>query len=69
MLTKNLGDVFQQRRNEQAFKLEMMNITSKTTHVTPSDFEKIKMNDIIKSGENLSIAFRSWNSYELKFNS
>jgi len=26
MLTKNLGDVFEQTRNEQTFKLEMTNI-------------------------------------------
>jgi len=27
MLTKNLGDVFEQTRNEQIFKLEMTSIT------------------------------------------
>jgi len=43
MLTKNLGDVFEQTRNEQTFKLEMTNITWKIRHVTPSDFAKIKM--------------------------
>jgi len=43
MLTKNLGDVFQQTRNEQTFKLEMTNITWKIPHVTPSDLGKIKM--------------------------
>jgi len=63
MLTKNLGDVFKQIRNEQTFKLEMTNITWKIHHVTPSDFEKFKMYDIIKSGVNLPIAFRSWYSY------
>jgi len=59
MLTKNLGDVFEQTRNEQTFKLEMTNITWKIAHVTPSDFAKIKMYDFIKSGVNLPIAFRS----------
>jgi len=53
MLTMNLGDVFEQTRNEQTFKLE----------ITPSDFAKIKMYDIIKSCVNLLIAFRSWDSY------
>jgi len=38
-------------------------ITWKMTHVTPSDFGKIKMYDIIKSRVNLPIAFRSWDSY------
>jgi len=33
--------------------LEMMNITWKIPHVTPSDFAKIKMYDIIKSGVNV----------------
>jgi len=33
MLTKNLGDVFEQTRNEQTFKLEMKNITWKIPHV------------------------------------
>jgi len=57
MLTKNLGE---QTRNERTFKLEMTNITWKIPHVTSSDFAKIKMYDIIKSGVNLPIAFRSW---------
>jgi len=48
MLTKNLGDVFEQTRIEQTFKLEMTNITWKIPHVTPSD---------------VAIAFRSWDSY------
>jgi len=60
MLNKNLGDVFEQTRNEQTFKLEMTNITWKIPHVTPRDFAKIKMYDIIKRGVNLPIAFRSW---------
>jgi len=38
MLTKNLGDVLEQTRNEQTFKLEMTNITWKIPHLTPSDF-------------------------------
>jgi len=63
MLTKNLGDVFEQTRNEQTFKVEMTNITWTIPHITPSDFAKIKMYDIIKSGVNLPIAFRSWDSY------
>jgi len=63
MLTKNLGDVFEQTRNEQPFKLEMTNITWKVPHVTPSDFAKINMYDIIKSGVSLPIVFRSWYSY------
>jgi len=63
MLTKNLVDVFKQTRNEKTFKLEMKNITWKIPHVSPSDFAKIKMYDIIKSGVNLPIAFRSWDSY------
>jgi len=63
MLTKNLGDVFEQTRNEQSFRLEMTNITWKIPHVTPSDFVKIKMYDIIISAVNLPIAFRSWDSY------
>jgi len=62
MLTRNLGDVFEQTRNEKTFKLEMTNIAWKM-YVTPSDFAKIKMYDIIKSGVNLPIAFRSWDSY------
>jgi len=37
MLTKNLGDVFEQTRNEQTFKLEMTKITWKIPHVTPSN--------------------------------
>jgi len=41
MLTKNLGDVFEQTRIEQTFKLEMTNITWKIPHVTPSDVAKI----------------------------
>jgi len=44
-------------------KLEITNITWKIPHVTPSDFAKIKMYDIIKSGVNLPIAFLSWDSY------
>jgi len=36
----------------------MTKITWKIPHVTPSDFAKIKMCDIIKSGVN-----RSWDSY------
>jgi len=63
MLTKNLGDVLEQSRNEQTFKLEMSNITWKIPHVTPTDFANIKMYDIIKSGVSLPIAFRSWYSY------
>jgi len=63
MLTKNLGDVFEEIRNEQTFKLEMPNIAWKISHVTPSDFAKIKMYDIVKSGVNLPTAFRSWCSY------
>jgi len=63
MLTKGLGDVFEQIRNEQTFKVELTNITWKIPHVTPSDFENIKCYDIIKSGVNLPIAFRSWDSY------
>jgi len=63
MLTKNLIDVFEQTRNEQTFKLEMTNITWKIPHVIPSDLAKIKIYDIIKSGVNLPIAFRSWDSY------
>jgi len=60
MLIKNLGAVFEQSRNEQTFKLDMMNIAWKIYHVTPSDFTKIKIYDIIKSGVSLPIAFRSW---------
>jgi len=63
MLTKNFGNVFEQSRNEQTFKLEMTNTAWKISHVTPSDFAKIKMYDIIKSGVSLPIAFRSWYSY------
>jgi len=59
MLTKNLGDVFEQTRNEQTFKMEMTNITWKIPYVTPSGFAKIKIYDIIKSGVNLQIAFRT----------
>jgi len=40
MLTKNLGDVFEQTRNEQTFKVEMTNITWKIPHITPSDLAK-----------------------------
>jgi len=60
MLTKNLDDVFELNRNKLSFKLEMRNITWKICHVTQRDFAKIKMYDIIKSGVNLPIAFRSW---------
>jgi len=63
MLTANLGDVFKQSRNELTFKLEITNIAWKISHVTPSDFAKIKKYDIIKSGVSLPIAFRSWYSY------
>jgi len=59
MLTKNLGDVFEQSRNEQTFKLERTNITWKIPHVTPSDSAKIKKYDIIKRGVSLPVAFRS----------
>jgi len=62
-LTKNLGDVFEQTKNEQTFKLEMTNITWKIPHVTPIDLAKIKTYDIIKSGVSLPIAFRSGDSY------
>jgi len=62
-LTKNLGDVFEQTRNEQTFKVEMTNITWKIPHVTPSGFAKIKMYDFIKSVINVPFAFRSWDSY------
>jgi len=41
----------------------MTNITWKIPHITPSDSTKIKMYDIIKSGTNLPIAFRSWHTY------
>jgi len=60
MLTKNLGDVLEQTRSDQTFKLEMTNITWKNPHVNPSYFAKIKMYDIIKSGV---VALRSWDSY------
>jgi len=60
MLTKNLGDVLEQSRNEQTFKLEMTNIAWKIFHVTPTDFANFKMFDIIQSGVSLPIAFRSW---------
>jgi len=63
MLTKNLGDVLEQSRNEQTFKLEMTNIAWKIFQVTPTDFANFKMYDIIKSGVSLPIAFRSWYSY------
>jgi len=63
MLTKNLGDVFEQTRNEQTFTMEMTNLTWKVAHVTPSNFAKMKMYDIIKSGVNLPTSFRSWDSY------
>jgi len=63
MLTKDLGDVFEQTRNEQSFKLEMTNIAWKIFHVTPSDFANIKMYGVTKSGVSLPIAFRSWYSY------
>jgi len=41
----------------------MTNITWKIPHVTPSDFAKFKMYDIIKSGVHLVIAFQSWELY------
>jgi len=63
MLTKNLGDVFEQTRNEQTFKLEITNKIWKIFHVTPTDFANFKMYDIIKSGVSLPAAFRSWYSY------
>jgi len=63
MLTKNLGDVFEQSRNEQTFKLELRNIAWEIFHVTPTDFANITMYDNIKSGVSLPIAFRSWYSY------
>jgi len=47
----------------KTFKLEVTNITWKFYHLTPSDFAKIKMYDIINSGVNLPIAIRSWDSY------
>jgi len=52
MLNTNLGDVFEQSRNEHTFKLEMTNIDWKILHVA-----------IIKSGVSLPIAFRSGDSY------
>jgi len=61
MLTKNLGDVFEQTRNKQTFKLEVTNTTWKVPHATTSDFAKTKMCDIIKSIVNQPI--RSWDSY------
>jgi len=45
------------------YHLNMNNITWKIPHITPSDSTKIKMHDIIKSGTNLPIAFRSWDTY------
>jgi len=62
MLTKNLGDVLEQTRSDQTFKLEMTNITWKNPHVNPSYFAKIKMYDIIKSGV---VALRSWDWYNI----
>jgi len=41
MLTKNLGDAFEQTKNEQTFKVEPMNITWKIPQITPSDLKKI----------------------------
>jgi len=34
MLTKNFGNVFEQTKNNQTFKLEMTNVTWKVIHVT-----------------------------------
>jgi len=51
---------------KKTFKLEITNITWKIPHVTPSKFAKIMMYDIIKSGVNLPIAFRSWYSQPFK---
>jgi len=48
MLVKNLSDVFEQTGNEQTFKLEMTSITWKITHVTPSDFAKIRCTILLK---------------------
>jgi len=39
----NLGDVFEQTRNEQTFTMEMTNLARKVAHVTPSNFAKMKM--------------------------
>jgi len=47
----------------KTIKLEMTNVTWKIPNVTPNDFPKIKMYDIIKGGVNLPIPFRSWYSY------
>jgi len=38
----------------------MTNSTWKIPHITPIDSTKIKMHDIIKSGTNPPIAFRTW---------
>jgi len=42
MLTKNLGDVFEETRNEQTFKVEMTNITWKIPHVIPSESTQLE---------------------------
>nr|XP_044250259.1 uncharacterized protein LOC123003054 [Drosophila takahashii] len=63
LLTKNLDDVYVKNKANHTYVLEMTNISWKIPHVTPSDAAKIKMYDIIKSGVNLPIAFRSWDTY------
>jgi len=47
----------------KTFKLKISKITWKIPHATPTDFAKIKMDDFIKSGVSIPIAFRSLDSY------
>jgi len=68
LISKNFNDVLEQDKFENTqlvgkYHLNMTNITWKIPHITPSDSTKIKMYDIIKSGTNLPIAFRSWDTY------
>lgn len=63
LITKNMDDVYLQEVSNVKYQMEITNITWKIPHVTPSDSAKIKMYDIIKSGGNLPIAFRSWDTY------
>jgi len=48
MLTKNLGDVFEQSRNEQTFKLEMTNLTWNISHVTSAILQKLRFTLLLK---------------------
>jgi hypothetical protein len=63
LISKNMNEVYETAHGNNNFRMEMLSITWKIPHITPSDSAKIKLYDIIKSGANLPLAFRSWDTY------